>query len=125
MTTNGSGGAAHERPSTRPTATPAVDIVESTDALVIYADLPGVSEDAVSVTLDDQVLTISARPTPEAFEGLELAAREYDLVDYARSFKLAEHVATDRIEARLKNGVLALRLPKARPEARKIAVLAE
>jgi HSP20 family molecular chaperone IbpA len=97
---------------------PHTDIYEREDALVLVADMPGVSEKDVDIDLEDGVLTISGR-----VEGLEVDGRallaEYDVGDYNRSFTLSNEIDTEGIEATMKDGVLRLVLPKsaeARPK---------
>jgi HSP20 family molecular chaperone IbpA len=79
----------------------------------------------VEVTLEKSVLTIVAYPPVEQVEKYSLSYAEYGVGDYERKFVLSEDVDRERIEARVKNGVLYLRLPKAGPaKARKISVRA-
>jgi len=112
-----------ERTRSRRTFIPPTDIYEKEDGLVLVADMPGVDENSVSVTLEDDVLTISGHVDEQKLEGYEPVYREYRVGDYERAFVLSEDVDRERIEATIKNGVLRLFLPKsetARP--RKIAV---
>jgi HSP20 family protein len=90
---------------------PPVDIYETTDGLVLMADLAGVSKDALDVRVEDNLLTIQGR-TSHAVPGSPLH-REFELVNYFRQFELSEKVNQAGIGASLKNGVLKLDLPKA------------
>jgi HSP20 family protein len=102
-----------ERTRERPLYAPRVDIVETEDALEILADMPGVTKDSVEVTLEQRVLSIRGRAdvsVPESFAPLYL---EYQPGDYERSFTLSDAVDPAGIEARVRGGVLHLRLPKA------------
>ena len=104
-----------ERTRDRPVYVPRVDIVETEDALEILADMPGVTRDGVEVTLEQRVLRIRGRaelPLPEGVAPLYL---EYEPGDYERAFTLSEAVDPAGIEARVRGGVLRLRLPKAGP----------
>ena len=92
-----------------------VDIVETEDALEILADMPGVTRDGVEVTLEQRVLRLRGRaelPLPEGAAPLYL---EYEAGDYERAFTLSEAVDPAGIEARVRDGVVHLRLPKAGP----------
>jgi HSP20 family protein len=102
---------------------PQVDIYTVDEGIMILADMPGVSENDIDITLEKDVLTISGFVSASAPDGYELAHSEYGVGDYQRSFTLSDQIDQDGIEARLENGVLSLSLPKA-PEAkaRKIAV---
>jgi HSP20 family protein len=104
-----------ERTRDRPVYAPRVDIVETDDALEILADMPGVTRDGVEVTLEQRVLRIRGRaelPLPEGVAPLYL---EYEPGDYERAFTLSEAVDPAGIEARVRDGVVHLRLPKAGP----------
>ena len=114
-----------ERASSRPVFTPAVDIVETTEDLVLMADMPGVDESSVDVTLEQDVLTIEGHMPNEVLSGYTLGFHEYNDGDYRRVFTLATDVDRERIVAHVNNGVLNLRLPKAEPaKARKIKIAA-
>ncbi len=114
-----------ERTRPRKVFTPAVDILEKKDEIVVTADMPGVDERSVDITLEKNILTINGRVEPEIPEGYRLAFSEYGIGDYQRAFTISEEIDRDRIEASVKNGVLRLVLPKAaEAKTRKIAVSA-
>lgn len=104
---------------------PRADIYETENEVVVQADMPGVSGDQVDITLERNVLTLRGRAETVVPAGHELAYAEYEIGDFARSFRLSEQVDRDGIEARMSHGVLTLTLPKAGPERRRIAVKAE
>ncbi len=109
-----------------PVLSPATDIHETEKEIVVVADLPGVRQEHVEVTLENRVLTIGARSTVEEPAGKELVYREFGPAEYRRSFTLTEEVDRNAISARIKNGVLRLTLPKAaEAQPRRIEVLAE
>lgn len=115
-----------ERTRPRKVYTPAVDILERKDDIVVTADMPGVDEKSVDITLEKNVLTIYGMVEPQFPQGQRLALSEYGVGDYQRAFTLSEEVDRDRINASVKNGVLRLVLPKAAAaKARKIEVRAE
>jgi len=115
-----------ERTRNRKVYVPKVDIIETGDAMVIYADMPGVDDKSVEVTLEKNVLTITGTVGPQEFAGRSICYAEYDVGDYERAFTVSDEMDRDRIEASVKNGVLKLILYKAaQVEARKIAVRAE
>lgn len=90
--------------------TPPVDIFETQDALVVIADLPGVTKDAVDVRVENDLLTIKA--SGKTINKGEALTREFALYDYYRQFQLGEKIDQTKIEAELKQGVLSVRLPK-------------
>jgi len=116
------GGA--ERTRARACFVPRADIYETDDRIVVVADMPGVDENSVDITLENNILTISGYVEPVEPENYSLAYAEYRVGDYQRSFTLSDQIDQDRIEATVKDGVLRLHLPKAGPAARKIAVKA-
>jgi len=90
---------------------PAVDIFETEQGLTLVADLPGVDKDALSVKVEENVLTIRGKVTPRQYK--QLTYNEFELLDYYRQFELGEMVDQSKIGAELRNGVLTLQLPKA------------
>jgi HSP20 family protein len=101
--------------------TPAVDIYEMPEGLVVIADVPGVTPDRFDVRVDSHILTIWG----QAAHGLpaEPTYREYELVNYFRQFDLSAKVDESQIAADLKHGVLTLTLSKvAEAQPRQIAV---
>ncbi len=101
------------------------DVIETEDAILVQADIPGADEKMVELTLEKNVLTINAYPELDAPKGYSLAYAEYGVGDYQRSFVLSDEIDRDKIEARVKNGVLNLRLPKSgAARTRKIAIQA-
>jgi len=104
---------------------PPVDIIENTDAILLIADMPGVDEKNVDITLEKGVLTISGIIEPDERAGYRITYAEYDIGDYQRSFSISDEIDNDKIRATVKDGVLRLTLPKAEPaKPKKIAVTA-
>lgn len=102
---------------------PAVDIFETPQALVLVADMPGVSGDAVTLDLKENLLTIFGEVSPPP-EKEALLAQEYTIGDFYREFQVGELIDKDKIEASVKNGVLTLTLPKAeKAKPRRIEVI--
>lgn len=120
----GNGGTGVERASTRHVHTPATDILESNDDYMLTVDLPGADPSSLDVTYENDVLTIRASTISREDEGFALAHSEFEFGDYQRAFAISEKVDADAIQADLKNGVLTIRLPKAKPARRKVSVSA-
>lgn len=91
--------------------TPAVDIYETPEGLVVQADLPGVAKEGLDVRVENNLLTIRGRAA-HAAPG-DFLYREYDLASFFRQFELNDQVDQQKISAELKNGVLTLNLPRA------------
>jgi HSP20 family protein len=100
---------------------PPVDIYETEAGLVVVADVPGVTQEALDVRVDNNILTIRGQAR-HVMAG-EPIHREYALVNFFRQFELNEKVDQQHITADLKGGVLTLHLPKAEEvKPRRIAV---
>jgi HSP20 family protein len=108
-----------ERTRTGKVYLPAVDIYETDQDVVLVADMPGVDENSVDVSLEKNVLTIYGRVEPQVPAGHTLAYAEYRIGDYQRSFTISNSINWERIEGVVKNGVLRLTLPKAGPASTK------
>ena len=97
---------------------PAMDLVESGDDFVLRADLPGMSEEDVSIELEDSTLTISGeRKTEHEKEGEGFYRVERATGAFSRSLTLPKGVDADAVTARFDRGVLEVRIPK--PQERK------
>ncbi len=106
--------------------TPDVDIIERQDSIVVTADMPGVDENTVDITLEKNVLTLYGKVDADLPEKLRLLHAEYGIGDYKRVFTLSGEIDRDKIHATVKNGVLKVLLPKAEAvKTRKIEVKAE
>lgn len=112
-----------ERTRDWPCFIPRADIFETEDAYLIKIDMPGVDENKIDITLEKNTLTINGYSNVERPEGYSLAAAEYRIGDYERSFRLTDKINQEDIEAAYQDGVLKLNLPKAEEaKARKIQV---
>lgn len=100
---------------------PPVDIYETSESLVLIADLPGVAKEDLNLRVDNNVLTLQGKSS-HAASG-EAIYREYELVNFFRQFELSEQVDQEKIAADFKQGVLTLHLPKVeKPQPRQIEV---
>jgi HSP20 family molecular chaperone IbpA len=117
---------AREMARGRRTYIPSVDIVETNDELVVYADMPGVGADNVDIHFENGELAIFGKVLDRQRENQSYLHREYGVGDFQRVFSISETIDAEKISAEYSHGVLTLRLPKveaARP--RKIAVKAK
>jgi HSP20 family protein len=97
---------------------PAMDLVEADDHFVLKADLPGLSEDDVTIEVQDGTLTLSGERKSEHEKREKGWYRlERSFGRFSRSLTLPEGVDADRIQASFDKGVLEVRIPK--PEERK------
>ena len=105
---------------------PKLDVAELKDRFEIKAELPGMEEKDIDLSIEDGLLTISGEKkaeTEETDKGYYLKECSYGT--FSRSVRLPDNIADDKIEAKFKKGVLTIDLPKkaiAPPKSRKIAI---
>lgn len=115
---------AAEPTTNRPVVAPAVDIYENEHGYLVLADLPGVPHDGVQIRFDNGELSLDARRQDE--QASEYIGNEIHVADYRRLFRIPETVDSEKIDAKLVNGVLHLVLPKAsKARPRQISVKAD
>lgn len=95
------------------TFVPTADIYEDRDSLKVILEMPGVDKGNVDVRVEEGVLFVEGRLDLTKYRGLQPLYTEYNIGNYARSFRLSNTVDQDKIGAELKDGVLSLTLPKA------------
>ena len=94
--------------------TPLVDIEETPEEFVLHADLPGVSQKDVKVSLMGDTLTIRGERREEKTEKTGSSLRvERNVGLFERSFTLGAPVRSDAVKATVRDGVLEIRVPKA------------
>jgi HSP20 family protein len=97
---------------------PAVDVWETDNELVYAFDIPGISEDEISVEYDEGALTVSGkRERTEQSENDRFYRYERRFGSFSRTVGLPQGVEEDAIQADYRNGVLEIHVPK--PEAPK------
>ncbi len=97
---------------------PSFDVKEGPDAYQFKADLPGIQEADLEISLEGNRLTVSGKREAEAAkEGERWHLAERSQGTFSRTFTLPEEVDSDKVVAELRNGVLTLMVPK-RPEVR-------
>ncbi len=110
------------------TLTPRMDIAETEKGYELTADLPGMQDKDVDVSVSNDVLTITGERSYEReSDGRNVHLNERGFGTFKRSFSLPDDADQDHIQARLKNGVLEIHLPKAEevgPSSRQIKVKA-
>lgn len=113
----------------RLTMAPSVDVSETDDEITVSADVPGMDEKDIEVTLDNDVLVLRGEKKREREE----KKRNYHLVEraygeFCRRIPLPSSIDPDKVKARFAKGVLTISIPK-KPEARsrekKIEITAE
>ncbi len=93
---------------------PAVDVHENDEAFVFTAELPGLDKDDVSITLENNVLTLSGeRSFEDEAERDKYRRIERTYGNFSRSFTLPSQVVQEKVSAEFKNGLLNITVPKA------------
>ena len=96
---------------------PPVDIVDTEDAIVIFAEIPGVEKNQVSIEVKDDVISIQGERVVDKSIGNGSYYRSERIFGrFGRSFALPAMVRTDKIRASFKNGVLKIIIPKPEEE---------
>ena len=102
--------------------TPVASVVEDGDAYLLKVEMPGVNKEGLEISVENNELTITGRRDLAQIEGT-LIHRESRTEDFRRVFELDPSIDTEKVSARIDQGVLTLTLPKAEQvKPRKIAV---
>lgn len=101
-----------------------LDVVESDDAFIVTASVPGMNADDLDITITDNVLTIKGEyKADKTVEEGQYHIRERRYGSFGRSISLPVTVDADGVDASYENGVLTLTVPKAEEvKPRRIAV---
>ena len=105
------------------TMLPAVDVVEDTTGITLYADLPGVPKNKLNVRVEADALNIEGEVELPLAADMEASHAEFYLPRYHRAFTLGQELDRDKVTAEFKHGVLKLHIPKAdHAKPRKVAI---
>lgn len=99
-----------ERNRQIPTVAPLVDILENDDEILLYADMPGVTKENISINIDNGRLALSG--VREVKSVGAITWEEFADLEYRRTFSVPQSIDVARVNAELKEGVLLLHLPK-------------
>jgi HSP20 family protein len=100
------------RASSYQSVRPSVDIHEDREGVTLLADIPGVSREALDIQIDNEILSIDGRVERAVPNGAKAGYAGHQATRYQRSFSLSKELDGEQVEATLKDGVLALRIPK-------------
>lgn len=107
---------------------PPVDVGETEQEITVRAELPGLDPEQVTVSLEDDALTIRGEKKHESEDGADGRARtvERTFGSFERKLRVPDNIDADGIKAVHKNGVLTVTLPKlAGEEPRTIEIQSE
>lgn len=101
-----------------------MDVVENKDSYMIKADLPGVKKEDLDVSMENGLLTVSAkRSSDEEHDNGKYHVHERSSGEFKRKFSIPESVKAEEIKAEFKNGVLELVIPKTEKEESKTKIM--
>jgi HSP20 family molecular chaperone IbpA len=114
---------AQERTEAGKVYRPFTDIYETSNAVVVVMEVPGVGKADIDISLDKGVLTVTGNIDSKRYEGLEPIYSEYNVGNFVRTFTLSTKIDSEAISASVADGVLTVRLPKTpEPVAKRIAI---
>jgi HSP20 family protein len=91
---------------------PPIDVFETSDGIKLIADMPGVSKEHLQLQAEGNSLTIEGKMQFDMSEQMEALYADVRSTLYRCNFVLSPELDTSHIEAILKDGVLAVRIPK-------------
>lgn len=102
---------------------PPVDVVEDSTGITLYADMPGVPKDRLSIDVDGDQLSVAGEIVLPVPQDMKSSHAEVQRFRYERRFTLSKELDANRTSAELVQGVLRLRIPKAaHAQPRKIEI---
>jgi HSP20 family molecular chaperone IbpA len=102
-----------EGPRSEATLMPPVDVVEDANGITLYADLPGVPKEKLTLQVEADTLTIEGELALDIPAGMEASHAEVSLPRYRRVFTLSRELDSAKVSAEFNHGTLKLRIPKA------------
>ena len=107
-----------------PVLSPSVDIYDEENDIVVKAEVPGISKDALDISINKNQLTISGEKKQES----KVKEKDYHRIErrygsFSRSFRLPDGVNVDKAKAEFNDGVLEIRIPRSnKTKAKKIDI---
>ncbi len=95
-----------------PIISPHVNVIEDASGILLYADLPGVPREKLSVHVETDTLTIEGDVSLDLPSDIEWKHFELNQAHYRRQFTLSKELDADNVAAEFNQGVLKLRIPK-------------
>jgi len=91
---------------------PLIDIYETDDDYFLSAYLPGVTKENVKIKLEDNNLVIMGRVDYETLINRKYVLKEMEVGNFYRRFKISDSIDESKVDAKLENGILTVKLPK-------------
>jgi HSP20 family molecular chaperone IbpA len=112
----------YNREYRRPTSQfPATNIIRTETGHVIEMAVPGLSKDQLTISIENEQLTVAANATAEATKEKKVR-QEFDYTTFKRVFRLHSNANTEAMSAAMNNGVLTINIPDSEPEVRNISI---
>jgi len=92
---------------------PPVDVIEDAGGITLYADMPGVAKERVTLRVEDDQLLIEGEMKLTLPSDMQPTHAEVQHARYRRAFTLSKELDADKIGAEMNQGVLRVRIPKA------------
>lgn len=97
----------------QPTVLPKVNVIEKDDAFHLEAETPGMTQKDVSIEFHNGVLTLKGdREQSSQSDKNDYRIREFSKQSFARSFRLSDQIDSEKVVARMDQGILQVTLPK-------------
>jgi len=97
----------------QPTVLPKVNVIEKEEAFHLEAETPGMTQKDVSIEFHNGVLTLKGhREKDSQSDKNDYRIREFSKQSFARSFRLSDQIDSEKVAARMDQGVLKVTLPK-------------
>jgi HSP20 family protein len=100
-----------------------VNVIEREDAYHLELAAPGLNKKDFDLSVENEVLTISAKKESAKEEGVKVLRKEFGQYNFKRSFELAETIDANNIRASYEQGILKVVLPKKEKEAPKVVTV--
>lgn len=91
---------------------PYIDIYENQQGASLFADLPGVSKDALDISVEKNVLTLKGEIKLDTPENLKVVHKDVKAAQFERRFTLGDELDSDKIEANFNQGELTVFIPR-------------
>ena len=109
------------RPITSDVYTPKMNIQDKGDAYTITAEMPGMNNENINITIEDNIITIEAESKTQREEkDKDYLLQERGSYSFQRCFELPENINSEAVQGEMKDGVLHLTLPKKEPTKKKV-----
>lgn len=112
-----------DRISNRSLYYPTVDIFEKDNEWLIFAELPGIKKDDISIKIENSILKLSAkREEIKVSDDSKYKVREMQYGNFERNIRLSNDLDIENIDASLENGILQVKIPKKRKKVKEIEI---